>query len=529
MENILRLLLAFWATVVLIKGESGLITSPNFPEPYAAGPIIEREIVIDGDENRLQLTVTKMKLAPEDKVFIYEGTKSDALREDSLREVYEGSAKDVPLVLFMARNKAFIRFERRKGGGLGWRIEYQGFPRCNGEYTSPTGNIINPNFPYKDYANHRHCNWKITLGKGQIIEFRIREFVLDACSKSYARFTNIQGKANNELLICDTPKIGVTFRSINEHASITFQSERNFFTSQRGFWIEYRALGCKEEEIPLKSRIILLNKSAYYEFGYVARFRCEKNYQFPYDIKETTAVCMYNIEKGPHWEGNVPQCEEMKCPALTKIPRGNLRYSGVRINSTVIYSCERGYKLEGYKTRICFSNGTWSGHTPKCIRSGPCSSNPCTGHARCEVIKVTDSKLAFECTCPEHEIYLKTIGCYRFGNKTENGNSEGAPCVLPFVYNGQLRHGCIFEAARRPWCSVTPNFDEDYKWGYCSGHMKVTGGNDPGATCAFPFIFEGKSYSHCLPSADERTWCATVTNYDSVPHWGYCHESVLKS
>lgn len=52
----------------------------------------------------------------------------------------------------------------------------------------------------------------------------------------------------------------------------------------------------------------------------------------------------------------------------------------------------------------------------------------------------------------------------------------------------------------------------------------TTGGNSNGAPCKFPFIYNGKEYYHCTTDHAEsrRLWCATVSNYDQDPKWGYC-------
>ncbi|XP_076880757.1 LOW QUALITY PROTEIN: lymphocyte antigen 75 [Brachyhypopomus gauderio] len=53
---------------------------------------------------------------------------------------------------------------------------------------------------------------------------------------------------------------------------------------------------------------------------------------------------------------------------------------------------------------------------------------------------------------------------------TTGGNSNGAPCRFPFLYNGTWHHNCVATAnATRPveWCSTTDNYDQDQMWGDC--------------------------------------------------------------
>ncbi|XP_012577596.1 PREDICTED: coagulation factor XII [Condylura cristata] len=87
----------------------------------------------------------------------------------------------------------------------------------------------------------------------------------------------------------------------------------------------------------------------------------------------------------------------------------------------------------------------------------------------------------------------------------------GEPCHFPFQYHRQLYHKCIHRGRRgsRPWCAITPNFEQDQRWAYClePSHVKdhcsknspcQNGGtcvNMPGGPhCICPESFTGK---HC--------------------------------
>ncbi|XP_053490898.1 lymphocyte antigen 75 [Ictalurus furcatus] len=52
---------------------------------------------------------------------------------------------------------------------------------------------------------------------------------------------------------------------------------------------------------------------------------------------------------------------------------------------------------------------------------------------------------------------------------TSDGNSNGAPCTFPFLYNNTWHHSCLPPSAANSlsWCSTTENYDEDHKWGNC--------------------------------------------------------------
>ena len=53
------------------------------------------------------------------------------------------------------------------------------------------------------------------------------------------------------------------------------------------------------------------------------------------------------------------------------------------------------------------------------------------------------------------------------GSETYGGNSFGAHCVIPFIYNGRPHFTCIRRDDDSSWCSTTRDFDKDLKWGNC--------------------------------------------------------------
>lgn len=45
-----------------------------------------------------------------------------------------------------------------------------------------------------------------------------------------------------------------------------------------------------------------------------------------------------------------------------------IKFSDDSVGSSVEYSCEQGYELQGLTTRICQANGLWSGDASTCAR-----------------------------------------------------------------------------------------------------------------------------------------------------------------
>ncbi|NXY83720.1 MMP9 protein, partial [Alcedo cyanopectus] len=110
---------------------------------------------------------------------------------------------------------------------------------------------------------------------------------------------------------------------------------------------------------------------------------------------------------------------------------------------------------------------------------------------------------------------------------TTGGNSDGSPCVFPFIFDGTSYDACTTDGRSDGyrWCATTASFDQDKKYGFCPNRdTAVIGGNSQGDPCVFPFTFLGQSYSSCTSQGrqDGKLWCATTSNYDTDKKWGFC-------
>lgn len=59
-------------------------------------------------------------------------------------------------------------------------------------------------------------------------------------------------------------------------------------------------------------------------------------------------------------------CIVLSCGSLSSPDNGHVTLTGTTVNSTATYGCNSSYVISGNNTRLCQSDGVWSGIEPTC-------------------------------------------------------------------------------------------------------------------------------------------------------------------
>ncbi|KAM4536515.1 sushi, von Willebrand factor type A, EGF and pentraxin domain-containing protein 1 [Odontesthes bonariensis] len=88
-------------------------------------------------------------------------------------------------------------------------------------------------------------------------------------------------------------------------------------------------------------------------------YRCHKGYDV---TRHTRLVC----QEDGGWNGTAPSCVPAECESPPSPEHGRANVTDSSLGSTVTYSCEEGYELQGEPVRRCVSGQLWTSDAPVC-------------------------------------------------------------------------------------------------------------------------------------------------------------------
>ena len=101
---------------------------------------------------------------------------------------------------------------------------------------------------------------------------------------------------------------------------------------------------------------------ASYTFQSIVSYSCQRGYTLE---GPTERQCSAN----GNWTNTIPVCLPVRCPQPNTVNSGRIIGSVYHFQSVVDYVCDSGYILHGDQRRVCQSDGSWSGNTPVCKRT----------------------------------------------------------------------------------------------------------------------------------------------------------------
>ncbi|CAD7674592.1 unnamed protein product [Nyctereutes procyonoides] len=140
---------------------------------------------------------------------------------------------------------------------------------------------------------------------------------------------------------------------------------------------ECQAMSCTPLLSPHNGTMTCVQPLGNSSYRSTCRFTCDEGFSL-------SGPEILDCTPSGHWTGSSPTCEAIKCPELFAPERGSLACSDTHkefsVGSTCHFSCNKGFKLEGFNNVECTALGKWTAPAPICkagIVSAPTSKVQC--------------------------------------------------------------------------------------------------------------------------------------------------------
>ncbi|XP_042303504.1 beta-2-glycoprotein 1-like, partial [Sceloporus undulatus] len=142
-----------------------------------------------------------------------------------------------------------------------------------------------------------------------------------------------------------------------------------------------------------------------------------------------------------------------KCNQPEPLMNGNVHFTGLDFMNFANYSCDSGYILRGYESRLCQADGQWSEKLPKChpviCPPPPVSEFSVLSYQRLKPgnISVFQDEINFQCLLPYVLFGNETAVCQADGNWSALPECKAVECSQP----EDIENGYIYLLLRRAY------------------------------------------------------------------------------
>uniref|UniRef100_A0A4Q8K2M2 U31-Liphistoxin-Lth1a_1 n=1 Tax=Liphistius thaleban TaxID=1905330 RepID=A0A4Q8K2M2_9ARAC len=173
-------------------------------------------------------------------------------------------------------------------------------------------------------------------------------------------------------------------------------------------------------------------KGHVFTFPNKVEYVCDEGYRL---IGRSTRYCQTSGE----WSDRLPSCRVVQCSTPNHPAKGRVIYSSVGYGSQLRYECNEGFRLNHKETRVCNSNGEWSGEEPFC-EEVTCDEPESPANGKVEVIgdRNAGSIALYTCDPGTKLVGSASSKCLDNGRWLFDAPKCTRPCRTPYVQNGRF-------------------------------------------------------------------------------------------
>ncbi|XP_062870011.1 seizure 6-like protein [Trichomycterus rosablanca] len=239
---------------------------------------------------------------------------------------------------------------------------------CGGDLSGPSGLILSPNWP-EWYGEGEDCSWRIHVGKEKRVLLDVQLLnisdsdvltILDGDEVTTRILGQYVGGNSPFKLSSSTPDLTITFHS---------DPAGQVFGKGEGFIITFMEVSRNDScsDLPEIQNGWKTTSHTALVRGTRITYQCDPGYDL---VGRETLICLLDLS----WNTQPPFCEKvMYCtdPGHVEHSVRTLSDPKLLVGTTIQYSCNPGYILQGGATLTCYGRepGTpvWTSRLPRCV------------------------------------------------------------------------------------------------------------------------------------------------------------------